>query len=642
MPTLTYIFNPNQKVWVVDIVKNSIFSGICIEIKAKIYNLNQETTDLYYSILLDDNRGNFEYIEEHVFNTFDEASVYLQNRFITPTPSMLVVTPTPSRLVLPNNSLFNSLISYYSLDQTSSIKLDAISSNNLYSYAGGIENDKIDYVKGSSAYKNTIYKTYTGLITNSSDIFNFDDSFAITCWMRTPEVANAIVSLGKFNTNLQKGYAISTIYDPEILGHKVYVQFGDGATSQIVIDDFDDLLDNHWHFIALNYDKNTNQCLLFVNGSHVTASVPLDINESTRFMLFGKGFDETLNYQFSSSSIGTEIDEVGIFNRVLSLNELNFLYDSGYGRDLNEILAYNDNFIITHTPTPTSTLTPTPSVTSTLTPTPTITSTLSATPSVTATVTPTPTTTPSIGASATPTPTNTPTPSITPSVTNTSTITPAVTNTPTPTPTSSITPTPTMTPTITPTTSAGSFYGIFDSNSTNSDNTTLTNSNMTATFQYTNSWANARCNIRKTSGKYYFGYQIQQRGLQNAVGICAANFNLSNVLGTGKSWAVRSDGYIYANGVLTYNDILYQRTLITPYVIGVAIDLDTGALWFSANGVWISGDPTTNSQPLFTGVKGNIYPVAGALTDVSPAVINLRTHFLTYPTPDSFIPGWFL
>lgn len=117
-------------------------------------------------------------------------------------------------------------------------------------------------------------------------------------------------------------------------------------------------------------------------------------------------------------------------------------------------------FLLSPTPTPTSSVTPTP--TPTITPTSTVTPTITPTPSITATITPTATVTSTVTPTVTPTktPLVTPTPTNSVTPTNTPTITPTTTNTATATvtPTPTITPTPTVTVSPTPTPTVSNVY----------------------------------------------------------------------------------------------------------------------------------------------------------------------------------------
>lgn len=154
-----------------------------------------------------------------------------------------------------------------------------------------------------------------------------------------------------------------------------------------------------------------------------------------------------LNSAVNRQTLDGAVDEVALWNRIVSGSELTQHYTTGTGG------------CATPTSTPTSTPTVTATATVTATPTSTPTQTPTATNTSTQTSTRTPTSTPTQTPTQTPTRTPTQTPTRTPTATNTSTqtSTQTPTNTPTQTPTrtptntSTVTSTPTHTPTRTPT-----------------------------------------------------------------------------------------------------------------------------------------------------------------------------------------------
>jgi hypothetical protein len=180
---------------------------------------------------------------------------------------------------------------------------------------------------------------------------------------------------------------------------------------------------NGWHFFVATY-----------NGLR-------DYNGKAMIQVDDWGADEMVYYQgiFSGTSkltVGSQggvnnfykgsLDEIAIFNKSLSADEIAWMFNEGAGRRYCDV-AMNcaATPTQTNTPTPTETYTPTP--TNTHTPTP------------TETYTPTSTNTGTL------LPTETPTPTYTPTETHTPTATPTATDTHTPTPTATETPTPTAT-----------------------------------------------------------------------------------------------------------------------------------------------------------------------------------------------------
>jgi hypothetical protein len=161
--------------------------------------------------------------------------------------------------------------------------------------------------------------------------------------------------------------------------------------------------DGRWHFVAAVIDRATNQIRLY--DGPVGGSLSLVLTGQARpnaannaALLIGSSYPIASSKRFFKGAI----DEVEIFNRALTLQELDLIFKAGSAGKCATVI-----------PTPTATRTSTPSPTATKTPTP--------TPSPTATRTPTPS----------------------PTVTKTPTSSPTATRTPTPTPTATKTPTPT-------------------------------------------------------------------------------------------------------------------------------------------------------------------------------------------------------
>ena len=78
-------------------------------------------------------------------------------------------------------------------------------------------------------------------------------------------------------------------------------------------------------------------------------------------------------------------------------------------------------------------------------------------------------------------------------------------------------------------------------------------------------------------------------------------------------------------------------------VVGIAFDPATGNLWFSINGVWISGNPATNTAPTATlPLAGATYQIisqqygqnGGGLT--ADQTINVTASEMAYPIPAGF------
>jgi len=56
----------------------------------------------------------------------------------------------------------------------------------------------------------------------------------------------------------------------------------------------------------------------------------------------------------------------------------------------------------------------------------------------------------------------------------------------------------------------------------------------------------------------------------------------------------------------------WGATYTTNDIIGVALDADTGKIWFSKNNTWQTGDPNTGTSPAATLAIGSTWvPILG-------------------------------
>lgn len=123
----------------------------------------------------------------------------------------------------------------------------------------------------------------------------------------------------------------------------------------------------------------------------------------------------------------------------------------------------------------------------------------------------------------------------------------------------------------------------------------------------------ARATEKQSSGKYYFELLISE--------VTYGGYATTYV-GIGKSAAPLSfpgtdnNGYGYYgyNGKKYYNGsgYTYGGKFQQGDIIGIAVDLDNGKIWFALNGVWQdSGNPTLGTGYAFSGLSGEFFPMAG-------------------------------
>jgi hypothetical protein len=121
-----------------------------------------------------------------------------------------------------------------------------------------------------------------------------------------------------------------------------------------------------------------------------------------------------------------------------------------------------------------------------------------------------------------------------------------------------------------------------------SQNAVFTNGNLTVS-EPTSNTAQGTGTIGPSSGKWYYEARAGSvTGASHMIGIRAAEWNNAN---SQNSLNYRSNGSVYNYSSAATS----QATYTDGDVIGVAFDPTNGRLWFSKNGVWTDGAPSTGS-----------------------------------------------
>jgi hypothetical protein len=77
MQTVTYNFNPNDQMWILD--NNSVKKGVCIQTEIKIVpSGNTYTTIINYIVLLECNSGTIVASDQYSFASLSDALIALQ------------------------------------------------------------------------------------------------------------------------------------------------------------------------------------------------------------------------------------------------------------------------------------------------------------------------------------------------------------------------------------------------------------------------------------------------------------------------------------------------------------------------------------------------------------------------------------
>lgn len=183
-------------------------------------------------------------------------------------------------------------------------------------------------------------------------------------------------------------------------------------------------------------------------------------------------------------------------------------------------------------------------------------------------------------------------------------------------------------------------YAILNS-ADKSASVTLTNGDLTAEV-LPNSWHSVRSTVSQYSGKWYWEVTVDFPAVRTdiMIGIGNSSAPLTNYPGADV------DGYSYYswNGQ-KYNSstVSYGDQFLAGDIIGVALDLDSGKIWWSKNGTWQgSGDPSAGTGEAYNGVVGIIYAMIGIHGNTNPKVtVNFGASAFSYTVPTGFNPGFY-
>jgi hypothetical protein len=153
-----------------------------------------------------------------------------------------------------------------------------------------------------------------------------------------------------------------------------------------------------------------------------------------------------------------------------------------------------------------------------------------------------------------------------------------------------------------------------------------------------NSYTAVRGTFGVSSGKWYWEMNaVSGMGVNTAyMGIAtnASNLQAANAPTDGTTYT-----YISYTGNKAYTSNTSYGTAwnTNGRVIGVALDLDAGKIWWSRDGVWqASGDPSAGTGEAFSGITGTWHPYV-VFNDTSPNFLfNFGQSAFTYTPPTDF------
>jgi hypothetical protein len=169
---------------------------------------------------------------------------------------------------------------------------------------------------------------------------------------------------------------------------------------------------------------------------------------------------------------------------------------------------------------------------------------------------------------------------------------------------------------------------------------TLSNFDLSASFSFAGP-RSLKAVGAKATGKWYWEILIDSSTSGSEI-FGVANSSAPNS-GDGSGLGQDTNGWGWRqNAQLRYGGVIgsYGAGFSGGDVIGVAVDLDAGKMWFSVNGVWAgSGDPETAANPAFATLTGSLMPSASGAT-ANIHVANFGGSAFAYTVPTGFTAGW--
>lgn len=211
------------------------------------------------------------------------------------------------------STLLTGLVSYWKLDESSGNALDSVGSNHL-SLTGGV-------TQGAAGKIGTAYtfNGSTGRLNLASAVIG-TLPFTVSFWMKGTGAVSLerILSIKAANNN-----NLYSIYS-DAIGRPV-AQHWDGSQA---IATFGSVAKNgNWNHIVALFTSNSSRSITMNNAAFVTETTAQNALTVTLTQIAYFNFN-SLDQQYYNGSL----DEIGIWNRILTADEITELYNSGSGK----------------------------------------------------------------------------------------------------------------------------------------------------------------------------------------------------------------------------------------------------------------------------------------------------------------------
>jgi hypothetical protein len=171
---------------------------------------------------------------------------------------------------------------------------------------------------------------------------------------------------------------------------------------------------------------------------------------------------------------------------------------------------------------------------------------------------------------------------------------------------------------------------------------TASNGNLDVNFANSTYAKSIGSTLGLSSGKWYFEGTVNSGATVSFIGIEPSNSTIFNdTVSASRVMGYSATGYsYYSNGDKRNNntDAAYGTSYTTGNIIGVAIDLDNGKIWFSKNNTWqASGDPAAGTNPAFSSIPANTYISGVSAFNSQGWSLNFGQRPFSYTPPSGFV-----
>jgi hypothetical protein len=170
---------------------------------------------------------------------------------------------------------------------------------------------------------------------------------------------------------------------------------------------------------------------------------------------------------------------------------------------------------------------------------------------------------------------------------------------------------------------------------------TVSNGNLDVVFANSTYAKSIGSTLGLSSGKWYFEGTANSGASVSFIGIEPSNSTIFNdTVSASRVIGYSATGYSYfSNGDKRNNntDSSYGNSYTTNDVIGVALDLDSGKIWFAKNNTWqASGDPAAGTNAAFSSIPAGTYIPGVSAYNSQGWTLNFGQRPFSYTAPSGF------